>query len=169
MLDPGYVLVAILGVVIAAPAVAAVLSFLPNASLRRTGRWLLVFGWVTCAAAVIGCIWLATRESSGIGNHVFFLVAIVPAVLGAIWFMVWSIARRLEFLRSLPPAQRMVEERKDIEKSIELVSRDLRRQERRARSWFLPAKEKKRLEAEVMMLRMTLARLEEKRPNTSSA
>lgn len=36
------------------------------------------------------------------GNHIFLLVAVVPAILGFIWFVVWMIARRLEHLRSLP-------------------------------------------------------------------
>jgi hypothetical protein len=164
-----YIGLAILGVIVAAPPVGAVLAFLPNPSLRTIGRWLLVFGWLTCGAAVIACIWLATRETSGIGNHIFFLLMIVPAVLGAIWFGIWLGARRFHYVRSLPPAQRAIEEQADIEKAIQAVSRDLRKSEARLRGWFVWGKEKRRLETEVAMLRAMLAQLMAKREKRATA
>ena len=102
-MEPADVIMIFFGITVAAPLVAAVLSFMPDAIVRKVGRSVLAGAWVACGAAVIGCIWMSGGTSTGIGNHIFLLVAAVPAILGFIWFVVWRVARRHDHLQSLPP------------------------------------------------------------------
>ena len=167
-MEPANLIVVALGIVVGGPLIAAALAFTPHATLRKIGRWGLALSWLACAAAVIACIWLSGRESAGIGNHVFLLVAFAPGILGLIWFVVWRIARRTEYLRSLPPAQRQVEELADIDEGIALLRRELRAKESRVKSLWISSKERAQLHAEIPLLRMTLARLEAERAKRSS-
>ena len=166
-IQPASLIVVGLWIVVGAPLIAAPLAFTPNATLRMIGRRVLAVSWLACAAAVIGCIWLSGRKSAGIGNHVFLLVAFAPGILGFIWFVVWRIARRTEYLRSLPPAQRQVEELADIDQGIEQLRRELHTKESRVKSLWISSRERAKLRAEIPLLRMTLARLEAERARRS--
>ena len=167
-MEPAHFIVAALALIVVAPLVAAVLAFVSDPSVRRIARYVLAAAWLACGAAVIACIWLSTGESAGIGNDVFLLVAVVPALLGFISFTVWRAARRHDYVQSLPPEQRRVEELADIEEGIELTRRELRDKERRAASFFTSSKERARLRREIPMLKLTLAALEDQRAKRTS-
>ena len=162
-MQPGQLIVFALGIVVVAPLAGAVLAFTPDASLRKIGRFILAAAWLFSAAGVGACIWLSMGESSGIGNDVFLLIAIVPALIGFICFAVWRAARRHDYVQSLPPERRRVEELSDIEEGIELTRRELRDKEKRAASFFTSSKERERLRNEIPILKLTLARLEAER------
>ena len=167
-LQPVHFIIAGLALMTIVPLIGAVLAFMPDASVRRAGRWILVPAWLFCLAALIACIRLALQKpSTGIGNHIFFLIAIVPGFLGVAWFAVWRVARRVDYVKSLPPERRRVEELVDIDKAIEVTARDLRRSEQRVNSFFISSKERKRLRAEIPLLRMTLEQLKSKRAKRS--
>jgi hypothetical protein len=159
-MQPADVIVIFLGITVAVPLVAAVLSFMPNARVRKVARSVLAAAWVACGAAVIACVWMSGRKSAGIGNHIFLLVAAGPAILGFIWFVVWRAARRHDHLQSLSPEVRRLEEVSDIQEGLELLRRELREKRRRRDSWLTSSSERARLHAEISLLEITLGRLE---------
>jgi hypothetical protein len=149
---------------VVAPVMAAILAFKGAPSVRQIARWLLLSAWLVHAVATLACLRYAFAEpSSGIGNGVFLLVAIPLALFAVLCFGFWRAARRHEYLQSLPPAQRRVEELKDIERSLEAATKSLKRSERRLDSWFVSSEERARLRFDVDILRSAIATLEEER------
>src|SRR5947208_9434642 len=60
-----------------APAAAAILAFKGPPPVRPIARWVLLSAWLAHAAATLACLrYAVAKPSSGIGNGVFFLVAI---------------------------------------------------------------------------------------------
>ena len=103
------------------------------------------------------------KPSSGIGNGVFFLVAIPVAFFAILWFGIWRAARRHEYVQSLPPGLRRVEELADIERGLEAATKSLAQSERRLDSWFISSDERARLRTDVDLLRYTIRTLEQER------
>ena len=159
-MQPSDVIVIFLGLTVAVPLGAAVLAFTPNATVRKIARWVLAGAWVACGAAVIACVWLSTRTSAGIGNDVFLLVAVAPATLGFIWFVLWRAARRHDHLQSLPPDVQRGEELSGIGEGLELLRRELHEKRKRRDIWLTSTSERARLRIEIPLLEMTLDRLE---------
>jgi hypothetical protein len=149
---------------VAAPAAAAVLAFTGPPAVRQVARWLLLGGWLAHSAATFTCLRYAfAKPSSGIGNGVFFLIAIPAALLAVLWFGIWRAATRHEYVQSLPPDLRRVEELADIERSLDAATTSLRQSERRLDSWFISGEERARLRVEADLLRSTIATLERQR------
>ena len=149
---------------VAAPAAAAVLAFTGPPAVRQIARWLLFGAWLAHSAATFTCLKHAfAKPSSGMGNGVFLLIAIAPALLAVLWFGFWRAARRHEYVQSLSPDLRRVEELVDIERSLDAATKSLRQSERRLDSWFISGEERARLREEVDMLRSTIATLEQQR------
>lgn len=162
-MQPADLLKVAFSVMIMAPVIAAVLAFTGEAAVRKIARTVLALAWLSCAAAILACIWLSGRPSSGIGSGVFLLIAVAPALLGFIWWKIWLAARRHDYVRSLPPDLRRAEELSDIEEGIEQMSRDLARAERRVDSWLISSEERARLRFQISILRPSLDKLKEER------
>ena len=162
-MEPVAIIKALFWLIVVVPMIAAVLAFAAEATMRRIAQAILAFAWLASAVAVIVCLWLAFGRppSSGIGNGVFVFVALAPAIPGFIWWTVWRIARRREYLQSLPPDLRRSEELADIESGIEQMRKDLAGKKRRADSWLINGEERARLRFEISLLETSLARLEE--------
>src|SRR5438552_2120275 len=78
-----------------APAAAAILAFKGPPPVRPIARWVLLSAWLAHAAATLACLrYAVAKPSSGIGNGVFFLVAIPVAFFAVICFGIWRAARR---------------------------------------------------------------------------
>ena len=147
-----------------APAVAAILVFKGPPPVRQIARWVLLSAWLAHAAATLACLrYGVAKPSSGIGNGVFFLVAIPVAFFAVLCFGIWRAARRHEYVQSLPPDLRRVEELADIERGLEAATKSLAQSERRLDGWFLSSEERARLRADVDMLRYTIRTLEQER------
>src|SRR6266436_9931864 len=99
------------------PVPAAVVAFKGPPAFRQIARIILFCAWLALTAATLACLWYAFgKPSSGIGNQVLVLVAIPVAIFAFLWFGLWRAARRHEYVQSLPPAERRVEELADIER-----------------------------------------------------
>ena len=147
-----------------APAAAAILAFKGPPPVRPIARWVLLSAWLAHAAATLACLrYAVAKPSSGIGNGVFFLVAIPVAFFAVICFGIWRAARRHEYVQSLPPGLRRVEELTDIERAIEAAAKSLAQSERRLDSWFMSSEERARLRTDVDLLRDTIRTLERER------
>jgi hypothetical protein len=148
-----------------APILAAVLAFKGPPVVRTIARFVLLVAWLGYGVATVSCLWLAfgKRPSSGIGNQVFLLFAIPLTVVGVVWFALWRAARRYEYEQSLPPAERKIEELVDIERGLELVTKELAAAERKVERWGISSEERARLRSEIGTLKLTLQRLEEAR------
>jgi hypothetical protein len=161
---PTDLLEAFLFLFVLAPAAAAILAFKGPPPVRQIARWVLLCAWLAHAAATLACLRYAFAEpSSGIGNGVFLLVAIPVALFAVLCFGFWRAARRHEYVQSLPPGPRRVEELADIERSLEAATKSLKRHERRVDSWFIGSEERARLRVDIDMLRSTVATLEQER------
>src|SRR2546430_5369943 len=100
---PSDLLQAFFTLFVLAPAAAAYLAFKGPPLVRQISRWLLLSASLAHAAATFSCLKYAfAKPSSGIGNGVFFLVAIPVAFFAILWFGIWRAARRHEYVRSLP-------------------------------------------------------------------
>jgi len=161
---PSDLLQAFFTLFVLAPAAAAYLAFKGPPLVRQISRWLLLSASLAHAAATFSCLKYAfAKPSSGIGNGVFFLVAIPVAFFAILWFGIWRAARRHEYVRSLPPGPRRVEELADIERGLEAAAKSLAQSERRLDSWFVSSEEHARLRTDVDMLRYTIRTLEQER------
>ena len=151
-----------------APFAAAILAFTGSEAVRRISRTILFWAWLANGAAVIACLWYGSvKPSSGIGNQVLWLVAIPIALFAIIWFGLWRAARRHEYVRSLPPAERKVEEVFDIDRGLEAARKNLAQSQRRLDSWTISGEERDRLEENVGLLKLTIANLERERAKRS--
>ena len=174
-MQPSHIIVAAFWVMIAAPLLAAFVAFSAAPSLRHLARVVLFLAWLSCGATTAACLWLAfgRPQTGGIGNQVFVLVAIPVAIAGFVWVAVWRAARRYAWEQSLPPDLRRIEELEDIERAIEMATKQLAKAERRVDGWFIDAPERQRLREEISMLQVFLARLEqaraERQPRPTSA
>jgi hypothetical protein len=163
-MQPTDLLKAFFTLFVVAPAVAAVPAFKGPPLVRQVSRWVLLAAWLAHAAATIACLSYAfAQPSSGIGNGVFLLVAIPVAFFTLVWFGIWRAARRHEYVQSLPPDLRRVEELADIERSLEGATRNLAQAERRVDSWLISSEERVHLRDEIAMLKGVIARLEQQR------
>lgn len=148
----------------AGPVVAALLAFRGPPGLRGPARWFLFGACLANAAATIACVSLATRtSSSGIGNGVFYLMAIPPAFLTVLWWGVWRGIARFEYLETLAPDLRRAEELEDIERSLEQARSSLAQAERKVEGWLVSGEERDRLRFEIGTLRSLIANLEQQR------
>ena len=149
---------------VAAPVVAAILAFKGPPLVRQIARIVLLCAWLAQAAATMGCVRYAFAEpSSGIGNGVFLLVAIFTALFAVIWFGLWRGARRHEYVQSLPPDLRRVEELADIERGLEAANENLASMERKVERWGISGDERSRLRLEIATVKSTIATLEQER------
>jgi hypothetical protein len=161
---PSDLLQAFFTLFVLAPAAAAYLAFKGPPLVRQISRWLLLSAWLAHAAATFACLKYAfAKPSSGIGNGVFLLVAIPVAFFAILWFAIWRAARRHEYVQSLPPGPRRMEELVDIERGIEAAAKSLAQSERKLDSWFISSEESARLRNEVDLLRYTIATLKQER------
>ena len=145
-----------------APAAAAFLAFKGPPAVRQIARWVLLSAWLAHAAATFACLkYSFAKPSSGIGNGVFLLVALPVAFFAILWFGIWRAARRHEYVQSLPPGLRRVEELADIERGLEAAAKNLAQSERRLDSWFISSDERARLRTDVDLLRDTIRTLEQ--------
>jgi hypothetical protein len=161
---PSDLLTAFFTLFVLAPVAAAYLASKGPPAVRQISRWFLLSAWLAHAAATFACLKYAfAKPSSGIGNGVFFLVALPAAFFAILWFGIWRAARRQEYVQSLPPGLRRIEELADIERGLEAASKSLARSERRLDSWFMSSEERARLRDEVDGLRHTIRTLEQER------
>ena len=98
-----------------------------------------------------------------IGNGVFLLVAIFTALFAVVWFGIWRGARRHEYVQSLPPDLRRVEELADIERALEAANESLASMARRVKSWWISSDERSRLRLDIATLEGAIASLEQER------
>ena len=113
-MDPSEVLSHAFFLFVVVPVPAAVVAFKGPPAFRQIARIILFCAWLALTAATLACLWYAFgKPSSGIGNQVLLLVAIPVAIFAFIWFGLWRAARRHEYVQSLPPAERRVEERRE--------------------------------------------------------
>ena len=149
---------------VAAPVVAAILAFKGPPVLRQIARIVLLCAWLAQAAATIACLRYAFGQpSSGIGNGVLLFVAIPTALFAVVWFGLWRAARRHEYVQSLPPDLRRVEELADIERGLEAANKDLASMERRVESWGIGSDERNRLRLNIATMKGAIATLEQER------
>ena len=149
---------------VAAPIVAAILAFKGPPFLRQIARIVLLCAWLAQAAATIACVRYAfAKPSSGIGNGVFLLVAIFTALFAVIWFGLWRAARRHEYVQSLPPDLRRIEELADIEGALEAANKSVASMQRRVESWWIGSDERNRLRLDIATLKGAIATLEQER------
>jgi len=149
---------------VAAPVVAAILAFKGPPVLRQIARIVLLCAWLAQAAATIACLRYAFGQpSSGIGNGVLLFVAIPTALFAVVWFGLWRAARRHEYVQSLPPDLRRVEELADIERGLEAANKDLASMERRVESWGISSDERNRLRLNIATMKGAIATLEQER------
>jgi hypothetical protein len=144
---------------VAGPVLAAVAVFRAPLLLRRFARWLLLSAWVANAAATIECV----RRSFNPPTGIFLLVAMPFAFFAIIWFGVWRAAARHEYLQTLPPDLRRVEELEDIEHGLEAARKNLAQCERRVKSWLISGDDRERLRLEIDGLQSLIANLEQQR------
>ena len=149
---------------VAAPVVAAILAFKGPPVCRQIARIVLLCAWLAQAAATIACLRYAFGQpSSGIGNGVLLFVAIPTALFAVVWFGLWRAARRHEYVQSLPPDLRRVEELADIERGLEAANKDLASMERRVESWGISSDERNRLRLNIATMKGAIATLEQER------
>jgi len=149
---------------VAAPVAAVLVAFRGPPGLRPPARWLLFSACLGNAAATVACLKAAAaKPSSGIGNGVFYLVALPVAFLTVVWWGMWRAARRSAYLETLPPDLRRSEEVQDLESGLEQARKDLARAERRAQGWVISGDERGRLRDEIAGLRSLIANLEQER------
>ena len=149
---------------VAAPVVAAILAFKGPPLIRRIARIVLLCAWLAQTAATIACVWYAFgKPSSGIGNGVLLFVAIFTALFAVVWFGIWRGARRHEYVQSLPPDLRRVEELADIERALEAANESLASMARRVKSWWISSDERSRLRLDIATLEGAIASLEQER------
>jgi hypothetical protein len=149
---------------VAAPVVAAILAFKGPPVLRQVARIVLLCAWLAQGAATIACLWYGFgKPSSGIGNGVLLFVAIPTALFAVVWFGLWRGARRHEYVQSLPPDLRRVEELADIEHGLEAANENLASMERRVESWGISSDERSRLRLNIATLKSAIAALEQER------
>src|SRR4051812_3226758 len=149
---------------VVAPIVAAVLAFKGGPSVRPVARFVLLCGWLANTVATVACLRAAFgRPSSGIGNGVFFLIALPVGFFTILWFAIWRAARRHAYVISLPPEERRVEELHDIDRALEAARESLARDERRLQKWLISGDERARLRDNVEILRAAVANLERER------
>jgi preprotein translocase subunit SecY len=151
-------------VFVVAPVVAAILSFKGPPPLRQASRYVLLVNWLAYGGATLACLYLAFfKQSSGIGNGVFLIIAIPVALIAVIVFGVWKAAIRYGYVQSLPPDLRRVEELVDIERALEAMRTGLASAEKKHASFWTSASERRRLEAEISMMKSSIRSLEEAR------
>ncbi|NMO22957.1 hypothetical protein HPC49_45410 [Pyxidicoccus fallax] len=77
------------------PVVAAILAFKATPPVSTVARHYLLLSWLAYGAATAWCLWACffARESGGIGNGVFLIIAIPLGVIAGILFSVWRAAR----------------------------------------------------------------------------
>jgi len=168
-MDPSQVLSNAFFLFVVLPVPAAVLAFKGPPAFRQIARIILFCAWLALTAATVACLWYAFgKPSSGIGNGVLVLVAIPVAVFAFIWFGIWRAARRHEYVQSLPPAERRVEELVDIERALEAATKNLASCKRRLDRWLISSDDRQRLEFEIDMLEMSIRKLEEERAKRAS-
>jgi hypothetical protein len=168
-MDPSQVLSNAFFLFVVLPVPAAVLAFKGPPAFRQIARIILFCAWLALTAATLACLWYAFgKPSSGIGNGVLVLVAIPIAVFAFIWFGLWRAARRHEYVQSLPPAERRVEELADIESGLEGAKKNLESCESRLDRWGISSEDRRRLQFEIGVLKMTIAKLEEERAKRAS-
>jgi len=150
---------------VAVPVAAAILAFQGSPPVRQIARLTLLCAWLAHSAATLACLWHAFgRPSSGIGNQVLVLVAILPALFAVLWFGLWRAARRHELLQSLQPAERRgIEELADIERALEAATTSLKDSERKLNGWGIIGDERRRLQLDIAALRHRIEKLEEER------
>jgi hypothetical protein len=149
---------------VAAPVVAAILAFKGPPVLRQIARIVLLCAGLAQAAATIACLRYAFgKPSSGIGNGVLLFVAIPAALLAVVWLGLWRAARRHEYVQSLPPDLRRIEELADIERGLEAANKDLASMERRVESWGISGDERSRLRLNIATLKGAIATLQQER------
>ena len=154
---------------VVAPVPAAVLAFKGPPAFRQIARAVLFLAWLALTAATIACLWYAFgKPSSGIGNQVLVLVAIPLALFAYLWFALWRGARRQAYVQSLPPAERRVEELADIERGLEGAKKNLASCESRLDRWGISRDDRQRLEFEIGVLKMAIAKLEDERAKRAS-
>jgi hypothetical protein len=168
-MSPSDVLQAAFLLFVVAPVPAAVLAFKGPPALRQVARTVLFLAWVGLTAATLACLWYAFgRPSSGIGNQVLVLVAIPITLFAYLWFALWRGARRQEYVQSLPPEERRIEELADIERGLEGATKNLASCERRLDRWGISSEDRQRLEFEIGELKRAIAKLEEERAKRAS-
>ena len=169
-MDPGQVLSNAFFLFFVLPVPAAVVAFKGPPAFRQIARIILFCAWLALTAATLACLWYAFgKPSSGIGNGVLLLVAIPVAIFAIIWFGVWRAARRHEYVQSLPPAERRVEELADIERALEAATKNLESSKRKLDRWLISSDERQRLRFDIDMLETAIARLKEERAKRASS
>jgi len=169
-MDPSQVLSNAFFLFVVLPVPAAVVAFKGPPAFRQAARIILFSAWLALTAATLACLWYAFgKPSSGIGNGVLVLVAISIAVFAFIWFGLWRAARRHEYVQSLPPAERRVEELADIERALEATTKNLESCKRKVDRWLISSDERQRLRFEIDILEATIARLKEERAKRASS
>jgi len=168
-MDPGQVLSNAFFLFFVLPVPAAVVAFKGPPAFRQIARIILFCAWLALTAATLACLWYAFgKPSSGIGNGVLVLVAIPIAFFAFLWFGLWRAARRHEYVQSLPPAERRIEELVDIERGLEGAKKNLESCQRKLDRWLISSDERQRLEFEIDMLEMSIRKLEEERAKRAS-
>src|ERR1700682_66073 len=151
-------------VFVVAPVVAAILSFKASPPIRQAARYVLLVNWLAYGAATLACLYLAFfKQSSGIGNGVFLIIAIPVALIGVIAFGVWKAAIRHGYVQSLPPDLRRVEELVDIERALEAMRASLASAEKKHAGFWTSASERRQLEVEISAMKSSIRSLEEAR------
>ena len=149
---------------VVAPVVAAILSFKASPPIRQMARYVLLVNWLAYGAATLGCLYLAFfKQSSGIGNGVFLIIAIPVGLIAVIGFGVWKAAIRHGYVQALPPDLRRVEELVDIERALEAARASLASAEKKHASFWTSSSERMRLEVEISTMKFAIRSLEEQR------
>jgi hypothetical protein len=147
-----------------APIAAAVLAFKGGETIRPVARFVLLCGWLANAVATIACLRAAfAKPSSGIGNGVFFLVALPAGFFAILWFGIWRAARRHAYVISLPPEERRIEELHDIDRALEAARNSLERAQRRIKKWLISSDEREKLRDEIDLTQRAIYNLEQER------
>ena len=168
-MSPGDLLSHAFFLFVVVPVPAAFVAFKGPPAFRQIARIILFCAWLALTAATLACVWYAFgKPSSGIGNQVLLLPAIPVAIFAFIWFGVWRAARRHEYVQSLPPAERRVEELADIERALEAATKNLESCKRKLDRWLISSDDRQRLEFEIDMLEMSIRKLEEERAKRAS-
>ena len=168
-MSPGDLLSHAFFLFVVVPVPAAFVAFKGPPAFRQIARVILFCAWLALTAATLACLWYAFgKPSSGIGNQVLVLVAIPVAIFAFLWFGLWRAARRHEYVQSLPPAERRVEELADIERGLEGAKKNLQSCKRRLDRWGISSEDRQRLRFEISMLETAIAKLEEERAKRAS-
>jgi hypothetical protein len=162
-LNPADFIVAGLYILIGVPVASFVLVLRPSPRAHQLAAWGFGLALLFC----IGCALFFVRLGDDLGSSGGLGVALLFSFPGWLFFMLWRYSLRRVYLDSLPPDRRRYEELSDAQDAIEKLSQDVQKHERRLKSWFLSARERRELQAHILMLRAALARLEEKRAELS--